>query len=208
MGSDPICNNPDVATIRTATDADIPILARTYHRAFAADPVMRWFFPDDAEYDAESPAVFTMLAHRWHSHGTLWCTDDGVAVAGWNPPGRPEPKVDHVEPVDHPDWRVERFAAIGVALAEHTPDEEHWHLNMLGTHPDWQRQGLAGALMATTFEIADAAGLPCYLETETPENVVYYRHHGFEVRSEWDVAAPGSPGPHMWGMSRPVPGAD
>ena len=57
--------------------------------------------------------------------------------------------------------------------------------------------------MATVFEIADEAGLPCYLETETHENVAYYRHHGFEVRSEWDVSTADSPGPHMWGMLRP-----
>jgi hypothetical protein len=58
--------------------------------------------------------------------------------------------------------------------------------------------------MAVVFEIADEQGLPCYLETETPENVAYYRHHGFEVRSEWHVATADSDGPHMWGMLRPV----
>ena len=55
--------------------------------------------------------------------------------------------------------------------------------------------------MGTVFDIADAAGLPCYLETETAANVGYYRHHGFEVRTEWDVPPDG---PHMWGMLRPV----
>ena len=49
------------------------------------------------------------------------------------------------------------------------------------------------------FERADADGVPCYLETETPENVAYYMHHGFDVRTEWDVP---SDGPQMWGMLR------
>ena len=119
------------------------------------------------------------------------------------PPGRPE--VDVERPViDHPEWRLARFAAIGAAFGEHTPPEPHWYLNMLATHPDWQRQGLGGALMGTVFEIADAMGLPCYLETETEVNVAYYRHHGFEVRSEWDLRAGDDVGPHMWGMLRPV----
>lgn len=73
---------------------------------------------------------------------------------------------------------------------------------MIGTHPDWQRRGVAAALMAAGFELADAEGLPCYLETETLDNVAYYGHHGFEVRSEWDVATVDDGGPHMWGMLR------
>lgn len=60
--------------------------------------------------------------------------------------------------------------------------------------------GLGAALMGSMFERAAVEGLPCYLETETIENVAYYRHHGFEVRSEWDVPT----GPHMWGMFRPA----
>lgn len=197
-------------TIRKATLDDIGALARTYGRAFAGDPVIRWMIPDDDEYEALRVRFFVPLATRWQRLGSLWCTDDGVAVAGWNPPGRPEPDDDAPEsdavddPIEHPPWRVERFVALREQLGAHTPPEPHWHLNMLGTHPDWQRRGLGAALMDTVFAIADADGLPCYLETETPENVAYYRHHGFEVRSEWDVATADSAGPHMWGMLRDV----
>lgn len=190
--------------IRRASERDLAAVARTYGRAFAADPVVRWLVPDDEDYEAIRDPFFATLARRWLFHGTLWCTDDGVSVAGWNPPGRPEPVVDDPTPIEHPDWRIQRFRALGAAVDANTPDEPHWHLNMIATHPDWQRRGLAGALMAVVFEIADDQGLPCYLETETPENVAYYRHHGFEVRSEWDVATDDSRGPHMWGMLRPT----
>ncbi|WP_394935075.1 hypothetical protein [uncultured Ilumatobacter sp.] len=40
--------------------------------------------------------------------------------------------------------------------------------------------------MVAVFERADLTGLPCYRETERPELVAYYRHHGTEVRSEWN----------------------
>ena len=189
-------------TIRPAVAADIPVVARTYGRAFATDPLMRWFIPDDDEYDALRDRLFGLLARRWLHHGTLWCTDDGVAVAGWNPPGRPVADIVEPNPIEHPPWRIERFQALSAIADEHTPAEPHWHLNMIATHPDWQRRGLAAALMAVVFEIAERNGLACYLETETPENVAYYRHHGFEVRSEWDLATPDSQGPHMWGMLR------
>lgn len=194
-----------MTTIRRATEADLAAVSRTYGRAFADDPVVRWLIPDDDEYETIQDPFFAVLARRWLFHGTLWCTDDAVAVAGWNPPGRPEAIVDDPHPIDHPDWRIERFIALRDHLDANTPDEHHWHLNMLATHPDWQRRGLGGSLMGVVFEIADEAGQPCYLETETTENVAYYRHHGFEVRTEWDVTVPGSDGPHMWGMLRPAP---
>jgi ribosomal protein S18 acetylase RimI-like enzyme len=190
-------------TIRPATLDDFPRTALTATRAFAGDPVMRWFFPDDDEYTELAPTLNRFMASRWHATDSLWCTDDGVAMAGWFPPGRPEVDVESTD-IQHPPWRLERFAAIGSAMAEHTPPEPHWYLNMLATHPDWQRQGLGAALMEVVFTIADESGLPCYLETETNENVAYYRRHGFEVRSEWDLEAGAEAGPHMWGMLRPA----
>ncbi len=193
-----------MTTIRRATLADVPAVARTASRAFAGDPVMRWLFTDDDEYEADHQVIFGNIARRWLATDSLWCTDDVAAIAGWNPPGRPEVEPEGLVDHEHPGWRIARFVALRGALAEHTPAETHWHLNMLATHPDWQRRGLGGALMATVFEIADDAGIPCYLETETAENVGYYRHHGFEVRSEWDLATPDSRGPHMWGMLRAV----
>jgi ribosomal protein S18 acetylase RimI-like enzyme len=189
--------------VRRALESDIPRIARTASRAFAADPVLRWLFPDDDHYEDTHQAVFGSIARRWLATDSLWCTDDAAAIAGWVPPGRPEVEVARTAPpVVHPEWRLERLAALGEKMAANTPPELHWYLNMLATHPDWQRQGLGEALMTAVFEIADVAGLPCYLETETVENVAYYRHHGFEVRTEWDVRTDSSEGPHMWGMLR------
>lgn len=186
-------------TVRHATPADLPRIGRTATLAFADDPVLRWFYPDD-DYFTLSPGDIGYMGARWIGTDSLWCTEDVVAIAGWIPPGRPEVDVPPPER-GHPSWRLERFAALGQLMAEHTPDEPHWYLNMLATHPDWQRQGLGAALMRPAFDIADGMGVPCYLETETVENVAYYRHHGFEVRSEWAVPLDG---PHMWGMLRTV----
>ncbi len=187
--------------IRPAGPADFGRIGFTAMRAFADDPVMRWFFPDDDEYVRTSPRLVQFMALRWHATDSLWCTDDGVAMAGWVPPGRPDVSQIERPELDHPQWRLDRFAAIGAALGANTPEEPHWYLNMLATHPDWQRQGLGTALMGAVFEIAAEMGVACYLETETYDNVAYYRHHGFHVRTEWDLPLEG---PHMWGMLRPA----
>lgn len=191
-------------TVRLAGDRDLRRISRTASRAFVDDPVMRWLIPDDEEYERDHQVVFGNIARRWLATESLWCTDDGVAIAGWVPPGRPEVEPEGVVPHEHPDWRIARFVALNEAMGANTPEEPHWYLNMLATHPDWQRQGLGGALMAAVFDIADSDGLACYLETETEVNVAYYRRHGFEVRSEWDLRTDDSEGPHMWGMLRPA----
>ena len=190
-----------MVTVRLATSDDIARLATTATRAFADDPLLRWFFPDDDEYDALNPGLVSHMCRRWQATSSQWCTDDGVALAGWVPPGRPDVNIERPT-LEHPERRLAKFEALRVAFGEHTPVEPHWYLNMLATHPDWQRQGLGAALMGAVFSIADEQRLPCYLETETVDNVAYYRHHGFEVRSEWDLNTDLDPGPHLWGMLR------
>jgi ribosomal protein S18 acetylase RimI-like enzyme len=189
--------------IRRAT-ADDALSARvTAVRAFVDDPVMRWLHPDDEVFLAPGGEVLRGAFDGWLGLDEVWCTDDSAGVAVWIPPGRPD--IDFGPAPEGPlppevEALMGRYAIIGAVLAEHTPAEPHWYLQMLATHPDWQRQGIGAALMGSMFERAAAEGLPSYLETETIENVAYYRHHGFEVRSEWDVPT----GPHMWGMLRPT----
>ena len=188
-------------TVRRAVAADELRLRVTAMRAFVDDPVMRWLYPDDEMYLAPGGEVFRGSMHGWVGLGEVWCTDDAAALAVWIPPGRPEIDFESGSSGEPPPDLLERFAIIGPIMEANTPPEPHWYLQLLATHPDWQRQGLGAELMAVTFARAEAEGLPCYLETESVENVGYYRHHGFEVRSEWDVPT----GPHMWGMYRPAP---
>jgi len=149
---------PSMVNVRLATSHDIGRLATTATRAFADDPLLRWFFPDDDEYFELNPTLTAYLCRRWQATESQWCTDDGVALAGWAPPGRPEVDVERPTIV-HPESRLAKFEALRIAFGEHTPTEPHWYLNMLATHPDWQRQGLGAALMGEVFRIADGQGL-------------------------------------------------
>ena len=190
-----------MSVVRTATLADLPRLCRTAMHAFAADPVMRWFYPDDDEYYAGDGAVMEPLFRRWLTYDSTFTTDDCVAVAAFIPqtPSAVAVAAPSPENSPHTPERLAKFAVIGPLMQANTPPEVHWYLNLLGTHPHWQRQGLGAMVMAPIMETCDRDGLPLYLETETVENVAYYSHHGFTVRSEWDVPLDG---PHMWGMIR------
>lgn len=192
-----------------AASGDLAAMTTSGWRAFADDPVVRWCFPDDDDYTANGRGMFEWILVRGLARGTLWCTPDGVGYANWIAPGRPEAFVDESDDgatEAAPLWRLERYGAIDAAFTANTPPEPHWYLAMLATHPDWQRRGVGAALMAPAIAEADAHGLGCYLETESEANVAYYRRHGFEVRSEWDLTVagerPDAHGPHMWGMWR------
>ena len=207
--------------VRRATPDDLVRLCVTATRAFAEDPVMRWLYPDDAGYITPQGDVLHRAMAGWIELGEVWCTDDVAALAVWIPPGRPEPSAAPEPPAPPPADLLERCGTIGPLMDQHTAGEEHWYLQLLATHPDWQRQGLGAALMASMFERADAEGLPVHLETQTVVNVAYYRRHGFDVTSEFDIptgshmhrfssfdADPNTEiGPHMWTMLRPVPDA-
>lgn len=203
--------------IRRATRSDLTQLSVTAVRAFADDPVMRWLYPDDDEYLQPGGEVMRGAMARWVEHNEVWCTDDCAALAVWIQPRRPEVPDDGVAPDPPPSADLlDRFGIIGPLMSAHTPADDHWYLQLLATHPDWQRQGLGAALMASMFERADTEGLPCHLETETLVNVAYYRRHGFDVHAEFDIPTgrhehrfssfggdvSTEVGPHMWGMLR------
>jgi len=187
---------------RRATAGDLVQLCRTAMRAYVADPLLRWLYPDDAEYEAGGGRVLRYSMRRWLAWDETVTTPDVVALATWIPPGRPTISVKP-EPADgpFPSDLLARYRALDAVLREHTPTERHWYLHMLATHPDWQGLGLGRRLVSLMFGRARREGLGCYLETATAENVEFYRRLGFEVRSEWDVPLDG---PHMWGMSRPA----
>jgi GNAT superfamily N-acetyltransferase len=191
--------------VRRGVAQDRAASVRTATRAFADDPLVRWFLPDDERYESDASAFFGVLFDVRLEGGDLWSTDDCVAVAQWTPPEgnrRGEAWVDaQFDAVDsqlHP-LTTERIEALDAMLAPTWPDGPHWYLGILATHPDWQRRGLGSALLAPVLADADGAGLAAYLVTATAANVAFYRRHGFDTHVEADV--PG--GPHVWMLVRP-----
>ena len=79
----------------------------------------------------------------------------------------------------------------------HHVDERHWHVGPVAVEPQVQGRGFGGAVMRRFCERMDAEGEVAWLETEKPENVVFYRRLGFDVVSESDVHTL-----HTWFMRR------
>jgi GNAT superfamily N-acetyltransferase len=66
---------------------------------------------------------------------------------------------------------------------------------VVGVSPAGRGQGLGRALIQPIMDRADAAGVPCYLETAQPNNAAFYKHLGF--RQVVDVMEPQS-GLRLW----------
>ena len=183
----------------------------TLLRAFLPDEDYAYVFPDEAER-AEA------LRRLWHSlvgygltFGQVYTTPTFAGVAVWFGPGNTEPSL----------WRMLRtgFALPRAVLAMRREARRrfadamnyndavharllrapHWYLGALGVDPARQRQGVGGKLLRPLLAQADAEGRPCYLETQTEDNVRFYERLGFAVAEAG--AVPGHP-LRIWAMIR------
>jgi ribosomal protein S18 acetylase RimI-like enzyme len=78
------------------------------------------------------------------------------------------------------------------------PHEPHYYLQAIGTDTDKQGKGFGGVVMRRHLAIADAAGMPAYLESSKEINIPIYKSFGFEVTGEIKIPN----GPTLWPMWR------
>ncbi|WP_086831399.1 N-acetyltransferase [Streptomyces sp. NRRL B-24572] len=187
---------------KPATIDDAPMVGRTLASAFGDDPMMRWFFPDEATREAGLGRYFTTLFTRQYGlHGV--CERTGSAAAFWVSPEGADKAVPDAETiaelVEILGDRAPAFEQAVMAAAEHGPKEPHWYLAVIGADPSARGQGHGSALLRSGLAKADAAGMPVYLESSKPDNLPVYEHFGFKVVDEF--ALPGG-GPVLWAMKR------
>jgi ribosomal protein S18 acetylase RimI-like enzyme len=91
----------------------------------------------------------------------------------------------------------DRLARVMHELSTHHSTERHWHVGPVGVEPGLQGRGVGAKVMRLLCDAMDVHGEIAFLETEKPENVVFYRRLGFEVTSEFDLT-----GLHTWFMRR------
>ncbi len=179
-------------------------------RAFFDDPLMAFFLPTWRSQHLGLVSFFAAPIHDCANHGEVWgvFVDERVrGVAAWLPPGvglpsrgrraieqlrRGAPGALRTGP------RLRAAIALMNTVAASHPREPHWYLGVLAVDPAFQARGLGGSLLAPHHARADGDVLPCYLETQKPENLAYYRRFGYEVVDEIQVGSC----PPIWTMER------
>lgn len=168
--------------------------------AFAADPIMRWAWPDAYQYATYWPRIAEAYGGPAFDHGTAHVLEDFAAVALWLPPGveSDDAALGRLVAESCGDQILRDLDAVFEQMARLHPAGELWFLPLIGVDPVAQGRGLGSALLRHGLAACDRDGLPAYLEATSPRNRALYERHGFRVV---DVIQAGS-SPPMWAMLR------
>jgi ribosomal protein S18 acetylase RimI-like enzyme len=178
----------------------------TLSEAFHDDPLSHLMAPDESRRRDVTRAMGRFVVRYGLRWGRVWTNEDASAVAIWLPPGTPFSTVNALR-AGMGSFLVRvglagarrMMATLSITERLHkSVHEPHWYLMTIGTRPDRQGQGHGSRLIEEGTSRADAAGVPCYLETATETNVAYYEKRGFAVIGQGTVH-----GVTLYGMVRP-----
>ena len=147
---------------------------------------MCWVTPDPERRAAIAPALFELYAEAFVPLGETYLTErlDGAAL--WAPPGQQPVGEDDAEAFGQRITEIagddaERLFELEAAFDEHAPSTPHFHLQLVGTLPERQGQGIGSALIAGVLARCDRDRVPAYLEATSEQNRRLYERHGFVV---------------------------
>jgi GNAT superfamily N-acetyltransferase len=188
---------------RRARPEELGPLARTLARAFSDDPIMQWLFPDERGRLGKIERFFKIRVAQLMAQDEVWTTPELDGAAVWAQPGRWQTTIrqtlQFAPMFPMMGRRLPRaLRGIGVIESHHPEEPEHWYLNILGTDPDSQGNGVGTRLLAPILEGCDRDRIPAYLESSKERNLDYYARFGFRVVEELRLPK----GPPVWPMWR------
>jgi ribosomal protein S18 acetylase RimI-like enzyme len=166
-------------SISSRSEADRVLAGLTL--GFAADPILRWIYPEPHAYVAHFPRVADLFGGAAFEHGGAYQNGDFTATALWLPPGvHPDEEglVACFEDTVAADKR-ERLFSLFEQMGRYHPEGPCWHLAFIAVDPARQGKGLGSALLEASLRRCDEDRIPAYLESTNPANLSLYRRHGF-----------------------------
>lgn len=195
------------AQARPVDRNDAQPLSEMLGRAFFDDPVMEFLIQDAAVRRAKLPRLFRLFLRLGMPYGACDVTPGYEAAALWRPPGCWHmPFFQYI--INGPDLlgifglrdALRAMSVMDVVEKQHAK-EPHFYLQVLGTDPAKQGKGFGGIAIRRHLAIADAARMPCYLESSKVSNIPIYQSFGFELTGE--IKLPGGPSVYpMWRKAR------
>lgn len=197
--------------VEPVSEVSPPLLedsSRLLARAFQNDPLFRYALPADGPRQKRLPGFFALTLRYGAQFGEIYAIPrQGLAL--WLPPGKS--KITLHRALQAGMWlaplkigllailRLGRLTTMAESLHERFAPGPHWYLFLLGVDPASQGRGQGGRLLQPVLSRADAAYLPCYLETNNPSAVRFYQKHGFAIAAQHQSSPPGL---CLWAMRR------
>lgn len=176
----------------TTCSKDLFKLARMLARAFHADPLYRYAFPDAVCREAHTAWDMETLVRYGMMFGQVHAAPLHSGCIVWLPPGEThfsEERCAQAGMLDMPAFispdsaqRLNRFVDDTEVVHDWLAPEAHYYLVLLGVSPARQGEGIGSALLAPLLLEANSSNCAVYLETTNGRNISYYQKHGFEVR--------------------------
>jgi ribosomal protein S18 acetylase RimI-like enzyme len=175
--------------VRALTGDELRFAGAVAARALRDNPMMAFSVPDDplarlqVGYDTFveriAPDSVGAVVGR-HVIGVAAAAAPGVCIGATAASElRRAPAMDPADAVGY-----DRARFVISTMCEHDPEERHVHVGPVGVEPGVQGLGIGRAMMTAVCERLDDDGEAGWLETDKPENVVFYRRHGFDVAAE------------------------
>ena len=172
--------------IKTATPTEIPKIIDTITMAFAADPFVRWIYPDPNQYLSNIRKMLIRFGGKAFDHGTAYYVDGFFGAALWLPPGiHPDEEAlgEHMQRTISESILEDAFSVLE-QMGDCHPTDPHWYLPLLAVDPVHQGNGYGSTLLKDAIAKFDTDGMTAYLESSNPRNISLYERHGFEIITE------------------------
>lgn len=169
--------------------------------AFQDDPFQGYAVPDPRARREIAQAQFQAYVRYALASGLALTTKgDRLGAALWLRPGETEPGPEHPAAAEfarltqrlgpEATSRSLRIARWLAQIRAEVAGSSFWYLMVLGVRADSRHRGIGSALVRPGLALADAAQVPCYLETVQPANRAFYERLGFRlVRDAHDQAS-------------------
>ncbi|ROS31146.1 GNAT family N-acetyltransferase [Cellulomonas sp. PhB150] len=169
--------------VRDACQDDVPAIRTVLARAYDANPLIRWVFPDDATRAGSTAAWLGPSIEQYLAVGVVHVALAGSAVVGvaaWRPAGAASAPAGRPAPADVLRGLVgpTRAAEVLEVLAgtrELAPSTTAAYLNYFAVDPPHQGRGHGARLLGAAPE-GDA-----WLGTTDPTNVPFYERLGYRT---------------------------
>jgi len=197
---------PNENGVRVVAPHEYREAAACLAEAFRFDNIVRYAIdtPDRMQLSEEERFEIHKSAMEYVTYAhclqglVLTVGDNFECVALWLPPGK---NIDDWFTILRSGmWRLGwklskegriRFFDEFLPLLAHSKQEvlgernrNSWYLNYIGTKAEARGRGYARKLIEYVSKMADAEGLPCYLESSHDVNLIIYGKLGFELRKQ------------------------